>query len=364
MMQQIWGLFVTYLIYFTPTITSFTARKNILVTRHERESPAYFELRSSTLLSIPDDQSPTTISNVIPPTPTIPELLNFGLPTLGIWLLQPILSLIDSSIVGISATGGSITELAALGPAIIWCDGTAYLLQFMGMATTILYATAISEGDETKSNKVLSHAGVIAAVLGLALGVVQYVLAEHVLTLLSGKSAKEIVPIALKYVRIRSLGAPIALLTIVVQAAFLASKDSLTPLKAVLFGTSVNVVGDIVLVLGYKLGLTGAAVATMLSQVAGGLYLFYIVLLRILAHNQDIVSLSTFGARMSERYVHMPRRTDLVKFSSFAGPIFFVLFSKQVLWTYATVCASSSGTVGLAAHQVDRYPHNIIIVID
>eukprot|EP01041_Mallomonas_annulata_P009626 gene9626-20009_t len=199
----------------------------------------------------------------LPAVPTVKELLRFGLPTLCIWLLQPILSLIDSAIVGKS---GSVIELAALGPSIIWCDGTAYLLQFMGMATTNLYATALSEGDKKKSYQVLSQAAVIAAVLGTILGIVQFIFANEVLTMLSGSSAHEIVPLASKYVKIRAIGAPVAMLTMIAQAAFLASKDSFTPLVAVLFGTAINFIGDIILVLGLRMGLVGAAIATMLSQ--------------------------------------------------------------------------------------------------
>lgn len=45
--------------------------------------------------------------------PSYSRLLSFGGPTLAIWLLQPVLSLIDSVAVGLSTT--SIAELAAIG---------------------------------------------------------------------------------------------------------------------------------------------------------------------------------------------------------------------------------------------------------
>eukprot|EP01041_Mallomonas_annulata_P009625 gene9625-20008_t len=53
-----------------------------------------------------------------------------------------------------------------------------------------------------------------------------------------------------------------------------------------------------------------------------------------------------------KKYFAMPTLKDLIKFVSFAGPIFFVLLSKEVLWIYATVCASVAGTASIAAHQV------------
>jgi Na+-driven multidrug efflux pump len=154
-------------------------------------------------------------------------LLLFGLPTLGSWLLQPILSLIDTSVVGMSA---SIFELAALGPGIAWCDSTAYLFNFVGVATTNLCATALAKGDTAGWRQSVSDAMAISLFFGLALGIFQVVLAPWVITLLCG-TATDAVPFALDYVRIRALAAPVAIPMIVTQAAFLANRDSITPLK-------------------------------------------------------------------------------------------------------------------------------------
>jgi len=62
---------------------------------------------------------------------------------IGIWLLQPILSLIDTSVVGINKMS-TVAQLAALGPGVAWIDSTSYLFQFMGIATTSLYVNALN----------------------------------------------------------------------------------------------------------------------------------------------------------------------------------------------------------------------------
>ena len=48
----------------------------------------------------------------IGPVPTLLTLLRFTIPTLGIWLAGPIMSLVDTSVVGLSSS----VELAAMGP--------------------------------------------------------------------------------------------------------------------------------------------------------------------------------------------------------------------------------------------------------
>lgn len=50
--------------------------------------------------------------------PSLGTLLRFTLPTLGIWLASPIMSLVDTSVVGLQSS----LELAAMGPACNVCD--------------------------------------------------------------------------------------------------------------------------------------------------------------------------------------------------------------------------------------------------
>lgn len=316
-----------------------------------------------------------------PVVPTVADLVKFGLPTLGIWLLQPILSLIDTSVIGMSASSvSSVLELAALGPGIAWIDSSAYLCQFMGMATTNLYATAISEGDVKKQRKVLSHATIISIGLGLFLFAIQYTFAKPIVTILAG-SAVESIPYALSYAKIRSFASIIAVPTIVGQAAFLASKDSVTPLKAVLVGSVINIVGDLLLVCVLGKGIAGAAWATTLSQIGSALYLLVAsVRTSITATSGDFVAPSTStleknvaSAQMVDskpdllsdkkekkvaskqsisNLVQLPGFRDIIQYISFCGPLFFVLLMKAFSWSYTTYACSPAGPVSLAAHQI------------
>ena len=78
-----------------------------------------------------------------PPLPTDRQLLKFYFPCLALWISGPLLSLVDTSFVGLSAaSGGSATQLAALGPATTFIDGSLYLFAFLNVATTNLFASA------------------------------------------------------------------------------------------------------------------------------------------------------------------------------------------------------------------------------
>ncbi len=89
--------------------------------------------------------APSLCASSTPP-PKAPDgaaIRRFAIPALGLWLNAPLLSLVDTSAVGLSALPGTgATQLAALGPATTFCDGAIYLFAFLNVATTNLYASA------------------------------------------------------------------------------------------------------------------------------------------------------------------------------------------------------------------------------
>jgi Na+-driven multidrug efflux pump len=72
------------------------------------------------------------------------HLVTFMIPTFGMYLANPILSLCDTAYVGLY---GDAVELAALGPGCALCDMMCYFANFLAVATTSLLASAIARND-------------------------------------------------------------------------------------------------------------------------------------------------------------------------------------------------------------------------
>lgn len=68
------------------------------------------------------------------------EIAKFSGPAVGLWLCGPLMSLIDTVVVG----QGSSIELAALGPGTVFCDNTSYIFMFLSIATSNLVATSLA----------------------------------------------------------------------------------------------------------------------------------------------------------------------------------------------------------------------------
>lgn len=207
--------------------------------------------------------------------PTVKNIVRFAIPAIGIWLCGPLLSLIDTSAVGILS---GTSQQAALNPAITITDDGALLVSFMYTATTNLVAAAhekdrISQDRTTTISTIVTSlqlAVFVGIIFGLGLATSSTILIQALLGRKRGIDY-EVMDAAQKYVRIRALGMPAAVLIGVAQSACLGCKDARSPLLVMIAAALVNLLGDILFVgrpnvwLG---GAAGAAWATVFSQYA------------------------------------------------------------------------------------------------
>ena len=93
------------------------------------------------------------LSEEVEPLPTITDYRKFALPCLALWVVGPLLSLVDTAFVGLSGDSAlSAGQIAALGPATTFFDGATYLFAFLNVASTNLYSSARAQYGETHPN--------------------------------------------------------------------------------------------------------------------------------------------------------------------------------------------------------------------
>lgn len=125
-----------------------------------------------------------------PPLPTLADYRKFALPCLGLWVAQPLLSLVDTAFVGLSGSASqSASNLAALGPATTFFDGATYLFAFLNVATTNLYSTARAKHGENsdQAESVVRTASRVAMRCGLGLMIFLLAFARPLLSLYIGE---------------------------------------------------------------------------------------------------------------------------------------------------------------------------------
>lgn len=206
--------------------------------------------------------------------PSVNKIIKFAIPAIGVWLCSPLLSLIDTSAVGLLS---GTAQQAALNPAVAVTDYAALLIAFLYTGATNLVASA-QEKDRGVEGKPRTTAAFTTALqlsgyVGAALGATLFVFARQLLTSLIGNDgiSPEVFSAAMKYVRIRGLGMPAAAIIGSAQASCLGMQDVKSPLYVLLAAAIINFFGDVIFVRSaHPLigGAAGAAWATVFSQYA------------------------------------------------------------------------------------------------
>ncbi|KAK4477140.1 hypothetical protein RD792_016352 [Penstemon davidsonii] len=260
------------------------------------------------------------------------EIVKFSGPAVGLWICGPLMSLIDTAVIG----QGSSIELAALGPGTVFCDNTSYVFMFLSIATSNLVATSLARQDKNE----VQHQISILLFIGLASGFLMLFFTRcyglWALTAFAGANNAEIATAANTYVQIRGLAWPAMLIGWVAQSASLGMKDSWGPLKALAVASVINGIGDIVLCRFLDYGIAGAAWATMVSQVVAAYMM--IEALNKKGYNGFAISI--------------PSPDELLQIFKLSGPVFVTMMSKVAFYSLLVYFATSMGTQIVAAHQV------------
>ena len=190
------------------------------------------------------------------------QILRFFFPILLGTFFQTLYNTADAIIVG-NMLGKE--ALAAVG------GGTATTVNlligfFTGLASgaTVIISQFYGAGDEEKVHKAIHNAWAIGLWGGLIISAIGYLTSRPLLVLT--KTPTEILPLAVEYMHIYFLGGFIVVMYNIGAGIFRAFGDSRRPLYFLIVGCLSNIVLDFVMIGTLKMGVSGAAWATVLSQ--------------------------------------------------------------------------------------------------
>ena len=202
-------------------------------------------------------------------------LVRLSFPVLLSLIAEPLTGLVDTAF--IKRLGAE--SLAALGVGAVALSGLFWIFNFLGISTQTEVAQA--EGDDDRSRSVsMSSLGIImSAAFGLLIIVLGVPLTSHLATLLGASGA--IHDGAVDYVFWRWFGAPAILITLTASGALRGLQDMRSPLWIALGINGINIALDPILIFGAgpvpALGITGAAVASVVAYWVGAVWSIWIV---------------------------------------------------------------------------------------
>ena len=214
---------------------------------------------------VADCQNETDAELRILATASIPKLLTaYAVPSMLTLIALSSYELADRIIVG-HASGD--TELALLGvalPFVFWLEACCATVK---VGTSCAMSRLLGKDDVTAATRVLGCALALALAFGVLIASIGTLFATP-LALVCG-ATDDIVEGSATFIFYLSLGVPFYFVLFTVNSALKAQARPNMASGLVIFSSALNVVLDLVLVVGFGMGAKGAAVATALSQFAG-----------------------------------------------------------------------------------------------
>lgn len=213
-----------------------------------------------------------TMRNMTVGNPTS-HILKFFLPLLFGILFQQFYTLVDTAIVGkflgpkaLAAVGstGSVNFLV-LGFCMGVCNGFA-----------IPVAQKFGAKDEKSLRQFVANSIWLAIIFAVIMTVTVTLLCRNILTRMD--TPPDILERAYSYIFVIFVGIPVTYLYNLLSAFMRALGDSKTPLIFLIISSLLNIGLDLTAILGFHLGVVGAAYATVLAQLISGiLCLIYMI---------------------------------------------------------------------------------------
>lgn len=193
-------------------------------------------------------------------------LVRFALPMLIGNLFQQLYNLADSVIVGRLVGSDALAAVGATSSVTFLffalCNG-------IGSGGGIITSQYFGRGDEKSLKKCIANTAYIMIVFPLIVGVLAFSLAEPILSLLN--TPADVFADSLSYMRINCIGIVFVSLYNFSSSMLRALGDSKTPLVFLIISCFLNIVLDLLFVAVFHTGVTGAAIATIISQFLSGI---------------------------------------------------------------------------------------------
>ncbi len=194
--------------------------------------------------------------------PLLYKILIFALPLMLSGILQLLFNAADMIVVG-HAEGP--TALAAVGSTSSLINLLINLFMGLSVGANVLVAHFFAAKLENDCQETVHTAILISVLSGIFLAFVGFLLSKPILTLMG--TPDDVLPMAVSYMRVYFLGMPVVLLYNFGSAILRAIGDTKRPLAYLFIAGILNVILNLFFVIKLHMGVTGVALATVLSQV-------------------------------------------------------------------------------------------------
>ncbi len=204
-----------------------------------------------------------------------PLLMKLSIPAIIAMTVMALYNVVDTIFVGRGAGPLAIAGLAVVFP-IQMIVGS--LGQMIGIGASSILSRKLGEGDKEKAEATLGTAFFSVALVAVVFSLLVGIFATDILDLFG--ATDEIMPFASDYLTILVWGFPLFVFSMSTNSLIRAEGNAKMAMKTMLIGVGLNIILDPVFIFGLDMGIRGAAVATVISQVCSFVWIAFYYLMK------------------------------------------------------------------------------------
>ncbi len=197
---------------------------------------------------------------------TYKRLLRFVLSPILMMIFTSIYSVVDGLFVSNFAGEKQFAALNFIYPVIMVLGAVGFMF---GAGGTAIVSKTLGEGHRTHANRYFTLVVLVTAGCGVALGAAGIFAVPSIAHLMGARG--EMLDNCVLYARIILIALPCFMLQNLFQSFFITAEKPLLGFMFTIGSGVANIALDALFVVGFKMGLKGAAIATAVSQTIGGL---------------------------------------------------------------------------------------------
>ena len=189
-------------------------------------------------------------------------LKKFAVPSIIAMIVSTLYNIVDQIFIGqgVGMLGNAATNVAF--PLTTICLAISLLI---GIGSASLFSLSLGKKDELTASKCVG----VAVYMSIILGVLYAVIIEVFLTpiIVAFGATQDVLPYAVDYVRWTAIGMPFLIFTNAISNLIRADGNPRYSMTCMVVGAVVNTILDPIFIFVFNMGVAGAAIATVISQI-------------------------------------------------------------------------------------------------
>src|SRR6056297_877927 len=207
--------------------------------------------------------------------PILKLLFKLSAPAIIGMLIQAMYNIVDSIYVGRLSTD-ALSALSISFPVQMFLIAVGV---GTGVGTSSLISRLLGQGNKRRANNVAEHVFFIAIIYGIVVGIIGVFFTENIINIFTNDPV--LIDLGQRYIRIILVGSMAIFIPATFNYILRGEGNTFFPMLTMVIGAILNMILDPFLIFGIgffpKLGVAGAAYATVFSRIIGGIFIIFVL---------------------------------------------------------------------------------------